>query len=138
SQSLYLNRYREPELFPTPHLSQASVGAYAEGTCDQSTFQNSSTTVSHVHLFAGPTLGLALDGSIYHANFLTYALNMDGAFGWAHDDFRSRNYPASVREEFEYLGHFGFSVEVLPSKPYHATAFVENAHDYRDNDFFNR
>jgi hypothetical protein len=137
-QALYLSRYQEPQLFPTPRVTQASVGGYAEGTYDQSTFQNSSTSVSHVHFFAGPTLGLSLEGSIYHPNFLTYALNTDGAFGWTRDEFRSINYPASARDEFEYLGHFGFSMELLPSKPYHATFFVENSHDYRDNDFFNR
>ena len=78
-QALYLRRYQEPVLFPMPTISQMSVGGYAEGIYDQSSFQNSSTSVSHVHVFAGPTIGLSLAGSIYHPNFLTYALNLDGA-----------------------------------------------------------
>jgi hypothetical protein len=137
AQALYIPRYQEPRPFVI-QLSQASVGAYAEGTFDESSFQNSGTTVSHEHIFVGPTLGFAVNGSVYHPNFLTYALNVDGAFGWTRDEFSSSGFKTTTRDEAEYLGNFGFSTDLLLGKPYHATAFVNHDHTLRDNDFFTR
>jgi hypothetical protein len=51
-QALYIPRYQEPQPF-TIQFSQTSVGAYTEGTFDETTFNNSGTKVSHEHLFAG-------------------------------------------------------------------------------------
>jgi hypothetical protein len=136
-QALYLPRYQEPRPFVI-QLSQASVGAYAEGTFDESSFHNSGTTVSHEHIFVGPAAGFAVNGSIYHPNFLSYALNVDGAFGWTRDEFSSSGFKTATRDEAEYLGSFGFSADLLSGKPYHATAFVNHDHTLRDNDFFTR
>jgi hypothetical protein len=136
-QALYLPHYQEPKPFEI-QLSQASVGAYAEGTFDESSFHNSGITVSHEHIFVGPAAGFALNGSIYHPNFLTYALNVDGAFGWTRDEFSSSSFKAAPRDEADYLGSFGFSADLLSGKPYHATAFVNHDHTLRDNDFFTR
>jgi hypothetical protein len=136
-QALYLPRYQEPRPFVF-QLSQASVGAYAEGTFDQSSFQNSGSSVSHEHIFVGPAAGFAVNGSVYHPNFLIYTLNVDGAYGWTHDAFHSSGFKSAPRDETEYLGTFGFSVDLLSGKPYHATAFVNHDHTLRDNDFFTR
>lgn len=136
-QALYMPRYQEPRLFVF-QLSQASVGVYAEGTFDESSFHDSGLTVSHEHIFVGPSLGFAANGSIFHPSFLTYVLNADGAFGWTHDEFNSSGFKSTPRDEAEYLGSFGFSMDLLSGKPYHATAFVNHDHTLRDNDFFTR
>ncbi len=136
SQALYIPRYQEPRPF-TFQVTQASLGAYAEGTFDETSYQNSAQKFSHVYLFAGPALGLAANGSVYHPNFMTWQFNSDGAVGWNYDEFRSGG-ASTVRKEFQYLGRFSFSLELLPSKPYHATAFVDYDRTFRDNDFFTR
>jgi hypothetical protein len=129
-------RYQEPKPF-TFHISQASVGAYAEGEFDETSYQNSDVKVSHSYLFAGPAASLAANGSIYHPNFMTWQFNMDGAVGWFRDQFESGGQTSS-RDEFQYLGRFSLSFEFLPGKPYHANAFVDHDHTFRDNDFFSR
>jgi hypothetical protein len=133
AQARYLPRYQEPDWF-TFRLSQIGVGAYAEGEFDTSTYQNPSSSVTHQHVFVGPSLILAGSGSIYHPNFLTYNVNMDGAFGYAKDTFSS----SSSSEQLLYLGTFSANIDLLANKPYHAGFFANYDHTYRDNDFFNR
>src|SRR5215471_17542216 len=103
-QALYIPRYQEPKAF-TFNVSQASVGAYAEGQFDETSYQNSDTKVSHSYLFAGPAASLAANGTIYHPNFMTWQFSMDGAVGWFRDQFESGGQTSS-RNEFQYLGRF--------------------------------
>ena len=133
AQARYQPRYQEPQWF-TFRLSEVSAGAYAEGTFDQTSYQNSSTSVNHEHLFVGPTLGIVGSGSIYHPNLITYNINSEGAFGWARDDVDG----SSSRNEFHYLGRFSGNVDFLENKPYRGGLFANYDHTYRDNDFFNR
>lgn len=135
-QARYLQRYEEPQPLKF-HITELSVGAYAEGEYDETDFKNSGTSVTHDRVFVGPALGLNADGSIYHPNLLTYYLNSDGAFGWSRDSFSSPG-SSSSRDEFDYLGRFAGSVDFLQNKPFHATAFMNYDHTFRDNDFFNR
>jgi hypothetical protein len=135
AQSRYMPRYQEPQ-WMTFNVTGASVGAYAEGNYDETSYKNSDTTVSHERLFVGPSLGLSANGSIYHPNLLTYYLSSDGAFGWSHDRVNSTT--TVTREEFEYLGTFSSELDFLQNKPYHASAFANYDHTFRDNDFFNR
>jgi hypothetical protein len=133
AQARYRMRYQEPDWF-TFHLAEVSAGVYAEGTFDQSSYKNSDTTVSHSHLFLGPSVGLSFDGSVYHPNLLRYQVSSEGAFGWASDHVTG----SSSREEWQYLGRFVGTLDFLANKPYHASAFANYDHTFRDNDFFSR
>jgi hypothetical protein len=135
-QARYLQRYEEPE-WSKLRITEISVGGYAEGQFDQNDFKNSGTSVTHERVFVGPALGLNAVGSIYHPNLLTYYLNSDGAFGWSRDSFSSPG-SSSTRDEWEYLGRIGATVDFLQNKPLHASAFGNYDHTFRDNDFFNR
>lgn len=137
AQARYLPRYQEPQWF-TFHLAQIEAGVYAEGTWDQTQFRNSDQTVEHEHLFVGPLLGLTGSGSIYHPNLLSYYLDAEGAFGYAWDSYSSTGAPSSARRDFDALGHLSFTADLLSGKPYHASAFVNYDHTFRDNDFFTR
>jgi hypothetical protein len=137
AQARYAPRYEEPQ-WVTFHLSQVDAGAYSEGTFDQTRFNNSDQTVTHEHLFVGPSIGLSGNGSIYHPNLLTYYLDGEGAFGYSRDSFGSTAAPSSARQGFDALGHFSFTADLLSGKPYHASAFANYDHTFRDNDFFTR
>jgi hypothetical protein len=135
AQRLYLPQYREPQAFDF-HVSQISAGVYTEGSHDETTYKHNGISVTHDHLFAGPSLELNAYGSIYHPNLLSYHVNSEGAYGWAEDSFSGST--SSSRNEWEYLGRFDASVDLLQDKPYHATAFAGYDHTYRDNDFFSQ
>jgi hypothetical protein len=124
--------YQEPQWF-TFHLSEISAGVYAQGILDETRYQDGQT-ISHEHFFVGPSLGLNADGSFYHPNLARYFINSEGAYGWSQDRFSG----SSSREEWEYLGRFDASIELLENKPYHGSLFANYDHTFRDNDFFNR
>src|SRR5712691_6852476 len=109
SQARFIPTYVEPKWF-TFRLSEVSAGIYAEGVSDQRNFKNSGITVSHEHLFIGPLLGFSANGSIYHPNLLTYAINSEGAFGWNHDAFSAAGTHSS-RNELDYMGRFSASAD---------------------------
>jgi len=137
AQARYLPRYQEPQWF-TFHLSQIEAGAYAEGTWDQTRFKDSDQLITHEHLFVGPLVGLTGSGSIYHPNLLSYYLDAEGALGYSRDSFGSTGAPSSSRQGLDALGHFSFTADMLAEKPYHASAFANYDHTFRDNDFFTR
>jgi len=135
-QARYMQRYEEPQ-WMTMHVTGLSAGIYAEGEFDQNNFKNADTSVTHEHVFVGPAFSGGLGGSIYHPNLLTYYLDVDGAVGWSRDSFSSAG-TSSTRDEWEYLGRIGATVDLLQNKPFHASAFADYDHTFRDNDFFNR
>lgn len=133
-QSRYLQPYVEPQWF-TFRLSEVSAGIYAEGVTDESSFKNSNTTVSHEHIFMGPSIGFNANGSVYHPNLMTYYVSTEGAFGWNHDEFTSAG-STSTRNELDYLGRFSASADLFPNKPMRGTVYADYDHTFRYNDFF--
>jgi hypothetical protein len=133
AQRLLLPQYIEPKPFDF-HLTQISSGVYAEGVHDETTYKDNGVSVTHDHYFVGPSIGLNAFGSIYHPNLLTYHINSEGAYGWGEDSFSGSS--SSSRNEWQYLGRFDASADLLDNKPYHATAFGSYDHSYRNNDFF--
>src|SRR5215468_911838 len=132
-QARYRPLYTEPDWF-TFHVTEASSGLYTEGVFDQTTYTQSGSSVSHEHFFIGPSVGLSFDGSVYHPNLLRYQVVSDGAFGWGYDSVTGE----PSRNEWQYLGRFAGTIDFLNNKPYHASAFANYDHTFRDNDFFSR
>ena len=133
-QFLYQAPPEEPQFFKM-RVTDASVGVYSEGVFEQDRFGGSST-VDYSRLFIGPSLGLGLEGSIYHPNLARYVVNSEGAFGYAEERVDSTT--TLRRNEFEYLGNFQSSIYLLDTKPYASTLSAGLDHTYRDYDFFNR
>src|SRR5262245_49882317 len=52
-------------------LNEISAGAYAESEYQQ-TSANGGSATTYTRTFAGPSLGLNVDGSIYHPNLFRY------------------------------------------------------------------
>jgi len=131
-------RYRLPPEDPQwlkLDLTSASVGVYTEGVFEQSQFGGSST-VDYNRTFIGPSIGLGLQGSIYHPNLARFILNGEGAFGWGWENVRSTT--TLHRSQFEELGNFQSTVYLLNTKPYASSISAGYDHTFRDYDFFNR
>ncbi|HRT09869.1 MAG TPA: hypothetical protein P5233_15925, partial [Candidatus Paceibacterota bacterium] len=135
AQARYQPRYIEPQWF-TFRLSEVSAGVYAEGNYQQTRVENSGATVSYQRLFAGPSLSLNANGSVYHPNLLQYFLRTDGAFGYS--EYKVRSGASTTTREWQYLGSFSTELLFLADKPFNASAFASYDHSYRDNDFFTR
>lgn len=114
-------------------LSEISTGVYAEGNYEETRFKNSDTSVSYDRIFVGPSVGMVLDGSVYHPNLVRLHMNSEGAYGWARSSSNSRS-----EEQFEYLGRFNGSADLFSNQPLRATVFGDYDHSYRDYDFFSR
>ena len=125
----------EPQWFKM-QISEVDAGAYAEGTFEDTTYKNA-PGATHSRLFVGPTVGLNLNGSVYHPYLFRYQLNGDGAYGWAQDTIHTAQ-GTSERNELAYLGRFQGSADLLGNKPYRANIFGGYDHTFRDYDFFSR
>jgi hypothetical protein len=120
----------------TLRVQEVSAGAYAEGTFESVSFENG-PTVTHNRFFVGPLIGLNANGSIYHPNLLRYHIDTEGAFGWAQDTVDNGR-TSVTRDQFQYLGRFNGSANILSAKPYNGSVFASYDHSVRDYDFFNR
>lgn len=118
-------------------LREVSTGVYSEGSFENASYGDGSTTASSRHIFVGPLLGLNFDGSVYHPNLMTYQFLSEGALGWMSDRSESGQASSSLNE-FSYLGNINASANFLANKPYNAGLFATYNHSYRDNDFFTR
>src|SRR4051812_43818386 len=136
AQARYLPLYEEPEWLKI-HVSELGTGFYSEGTHEETNFKNTGTSVTHDYLFAGPSLDINANGSIYHPNLLRYFVSSEGAFGYSYNGVTSAGV-TTTRNEWDYLGHFASSVNLLENKPLRFTAFANYDHTFRDNDFFSR
>lgn len=117
-------------------LTEASAGLYSEGSFEETSFRGGST-VSHDRFFVGPSLGLNLDGSIYHPNLCRLLVLSEGAFGWETETIRSAT--GSVeRDKLQYLGRFMGSANFLQHRPLNGSLFGNYDHTFRDYDFFSR
>ncbi|MDB6028070.1 MAG: hypothetical protein JWM68_4293 [Verrucomicrobiales bacterium] len=118
-------------------VSEVDAGVYAEGTFEETSFDNGSTTISHNRVFIGPSMGLNLAGSIYHPNLFRFVLNTQGSYGWSDETITT---PTSTRHrsQMEYLGRVFGSADIFANKPLRGNVFGSYDHSFRDYDFFNR
>ncbi len=126
----------EPQAFKG-RITGISFGFLTEGSYEETSFANSTTTVSHDRIFVGPTVGFAMDGSIYHPNLARYTFDTEFAAGWSRETTRTTRTTIS-REQWEWLGRLNAVIGFLRSKPYNGEVFANYDHGYRDYDFFNR
>jgi len=131
-----LRRIEEPRWMKL-RISEANAGVFAEGTFEETTFQNSSSSITHNHLFIGPSLGLNMEGSIYHPYLFRFLINTEGAYGWGQDNTETP-LGSLHRSRMEYLGRFMGSADIFANKPFNVNIFGNYDHSYRDYDFFNR
>jgi hypothetical protein len=131
-----VRRVEEPKWMKL-RITEANAGVYAEGTYEQTTFQNSGVSVTHNRLFVGPSLGLNAEGSVYHPYLFRYRINSEGSYGWGQENIESGT-TSIHRSRMEYLGRFFGTADIMANKPLNANIFGNYDHAFRDYDFFNR
>lgn len=128
-------RVEEPQWVKL-QVTEVSSGVYAEGRFEETSFNNSSTSVTHDRYFLGPLLGVNANGSVYHPNLFRFIINAEGAAGYAEDTVKART--SVHRQELEYLGRGAGSADIFANKPLHGTIYGDYDHTFRDYDFFSR
>lgn len=124
----------EPRWLQLRGLPQASVGAEIEGLREDVTLRGINS--SHEYLSLTPLLGLRTQGSIYHPNLLSFDLSGEGGVGWITDTVKAPGYSLTRHETSDLLRYLA-QVNFLENKPYNASFFASQDHDYQNYDFFN-
>jgi hypothetical protein len=133
-QFLYQQAPEEAQLFKC-RINSGSVGVYSEGAYEWSQYSGS-TPVNYTHIFVGPSVGLALDGSIYHPNLARFNFTGEGAYGRFQENIHSVS--STYNSGKEFLGNFVSYLNLFDTKPYVSVASASLIHTYRNYDFFNR
>ena len=138
-------RYRQAEAeyefkWFDAYLRQVSVGIEVEGYNENSQLVGQTSTYHQDYLYVAPTVGLELEGSVYHPNLLYFDLKPELGFSWQEQTINQPTglSPAGTESETQFLGRYDIQVGFLKEKPY-ATWFSANKdHNFRQYDFFNR
>jgi hypothetical protein len=117
-------------------ISEVSVGVESEGDWEQRSVAKSNQSVSREMLYAVPTLGLGLQGSIYHPNLFQYDLNSQNGVGWQETTLDMLG--GGTRSESQILQRYKANASLFKQKPFGASFFAEKDHTTRDYDFFTR
>ena len=115
-------------------IPETSVGLDVEGLKEDQT--TSGITSTHENFTLVPLVGLKAHGSVYHPNLMTFDFDGLGGVGWAKDTVTSTGY-SQVRNENQNLFLYVASANFLASKPYNASFFASQDHNYNNYDFFN-
>ncbi len=124
----------EPRWLRLRGLPEASLGAEIEGLREDVKLSGSTST--HEYLSLTPLLGLRTQGSIYHPNLLSFDLRGEGGVGWLTDTVKSPGFNLTRHETSDLLRYLA-QVNFLENKPYNASFFASQDHDYQNYDFFN-
>lgn len=137
AQADYRARYRQV-IEPQPvrlRFREADFGMMAEGSHQETLFRKTGERVEYDHFFLGPQLGLAVDGSIYHPNFIQFSLAGDGAYG--RDELKTKSPAATQRNtQWQTYGRFVGSASILAGKPLSGGLSASYGRSYREYDFF--
>lgn len=117
-------------------ISEINVGTEVEGDWERRSVSNSGQAISRKTIYAVPTLGLGLEGSVYHPNLLEFKLDTESGIGWQETSVNVAG--GGSRSDALYLMRYHAHVSILKEKPYAISLFAENEHTTRDYDFFTR
>ncbi len=117
-------------------ISEVNVGLEVEGNMEKRTVTKSNQTATREVLYAVPTLGLGLEGSFYHPNFLEYHLDTQDGVGWQESSFSGLG--GGTRSGPLFLQRYDGGIAILKEKPYAANLFAAKERTTRDYDFFSR
>jgi hypothetical protein len=115
-------------------VPETSVGVDIEGLMEDQTLHGITST--HENLTVIPLVGAKVLGSIYHPNLLSFDFTGLGGLGWATDTVKSPGYNLTRNESQNLLTYIA-NVNLLSSKPYNASFFATQDHNYNNYDFYN-
>jgi hypothetical protein len=134
----YRARYRRAEE-PQPlrlNLYELDAGMDAESVQEETTFRDTGTRSTYERWIIAPTVGMGLDGSIYHSRFLRFRLAGEGSYGVGKQKTDSGT--AVESDEVSDVENLRGSIDLLPDKPVRAYAHGNYGRSFRDYDFFTR
>jgi hypothetical protein len=106
-----------------------------EAERDSQTIGNSRFTSEQLYL--APTLGLKVDGSIYHPNLFQFDLSGQG--GYIQQTLTtSQSGQTSSTTDTSYLQNYAVSATFLRNQPYAATFTATKIHSFEELDIFNQ
>ncbi len=121
-------------------LSFQRWSAYAE--IDVESEHESETAAPNSHftsdrLYLAPTLGLDLNGSIYHPNFLDFTISGQG--GYVQETLSATTSGAKLAAtDTSFLQDYSVELTFLRNQPYTATFTTTKAHTLEELDIFNQ
>ena len=117
-------------------LNEASVGLESEGNWEQRSVANLNETVTRESVYVVPTLGLDVEGSVYHPNLLQYDLKGQTGVGWQENTVDTAD--GGTRSDSLYLLRYQANAVLFKEKPLSASFTADKDHTTRDYDFFTR
>ena len=127
-------RFIEPHPFQLK-ITDASLGLEVEGTSETSTSKGGGAPTSYEHMFVAPTLGLGLEGFVYHPNLVQFRFNGEGGSGWGYQQTTSG--PTRTQQDLEWYGQFGGNADLFAGKPLNGSLSSNYGRTYHESDFFN-
>ena len=120
-------------------ISEVNVGAEVEGETETRRAKNSAQEITVDRLLVAPTLGLGLQGSIFHPNLLQMELDTQTGYGWQELNIGGTGGGfARSRQEESLLQRYDGRFAILQQKPYATMLFANKGHSFRNIDFFDR
>jgi hypothetical protein len=117
-------------------ITSIDTGLLMEGDFEQTSLKNGPSS-TYERFFIAPTLGLSLQGSVYHPNFLRFQFTGEGAFGWE-DQIVTSGAQRNHSQGTQMYGNFQGSAQFLANKPLNGSLSAGYARTFRDYDFFTR
>jgi hypothetical protein len=122
-----------PRLFRL-QIDQKYVDMNVEAEADFMQSGSPAITTERDRLLVQPALGLGLNGSIYHPNFINFDLDTELGLDWQW----ARITGDGEGTDANFLQRFHGSLDIMRQQPYSTSFYADKDLTYRDYDFFTR
>lgn len=122
------------------HIPEIFAGLEVEGQSETSELRTGGTSYHRDYLYVAPTLGLELEGSVYHPNLLHFDVKTEDGASWQQQyvNVPTGTTPAGTESKWQFLGRYNAEVDLLREKPYATILTAYKDHNFVQYDFFNR
>jgi hypothetical protein len=122
------------------YLQQKFLGIEVEAEDETSRLNGGSAPYHRDHVYIAPTVGLELEGSVYHPNLLSVHLMTEIGASWQEQTLSAPNNvnPAGTETRTQFLGRYDAELQFLKQQPYAVYFTAARDHNNRQYDFFNR
>ena len=132
AQGQWAPRLEEPQWLRT-RLTEVDTQLEIEGQWQQQTTSGEKT--EHDYLYIEPTVGLKMQGSVYHPNLVSF--DVATQLGLSYQEV-AQDPPGGTRDSTHFLDRYHVGVDCLQQKPYATHFLAEQGVTYTDFDFFTR
>jgi len=121
-------------------ITEVFLGVEVEGRNESSLLNGQKTPYHSDYFYAGPVLGLGLQGSVYHPNLLQFNFLAEDGIGWQEQTISRPvgNTPAGTESKTRFLQRYHGDLSFLKEKPYAVYVSADKDHNFRQYDFYNQ